>query len=236
MGGDRQGIFDTAAVPWGLFDVCGQDQGWFDRDLLYIPQLVPIPPTPPVPPPSPSPNSGGGGGAYYPRYADPICFDDWLIKKIEVAEEVEIDEKYEEKEQEKVAIVLVRDESPPPKEVLVEEPYEPEVIIVEIQAKDEIESTRKERHKETIVVVEKEVERIVEVERLVETPPKIIQQLTRPQIAPTVYVPPQASLLPQWRTYLMGAVVGAALSIAIIAASSGNRKPPKKKRKKRLKR
>jgi len=30
----RPGLFDTDSVPWGWFDVCGQDQGWFDRDLL----------------------------------------------------------------------------------------------------------------------------------------------------------------------------------------------------------
>ena len=33
----RQGLFDTTAVPAGLFDRCGQDQGWFDRDLLTYP-------------------------------------------------------------------------------------------------------------------------------------------------------------------------------------------------------
>jgi hypothetical protein len=37
----RPGLFDTNAVPWGWFDVCGQDQGWFDRDLLTY--LIPTP-------------------------------------------------------------------------------------------------------------------------------------------------------------------------------------------------
>ena len=40
----RQGLNDTTAVPAGLFDKCGQDQGFFDRDLLYFP-------TGPTPPP-----------------------------------------------------------------------------------------------------------------------------------------------------------------------------------------
>jgi hypothetical protein len=39
----RQGLFDTDAVPWGWFDVCGQDQGWFDRDLLFYPLQSPQP-------------------------------------------------------------------------------------------------------------------------------------------------------------------------------------------------
>jgi len=39
----RPGVFDTNAISAGWFDVCGQDQGWFDRDLLtyLIPAVVP---------------------------------------------------------------------------------------------------------------------------------------------------------------------------------------------------
>ncbi|MGC1581031.1 MAG: hypothetical protein WA766_06090 [Candidatus Acidiferrales bacterium] len=37
----RPGLLDTTAVPWGLFDKCGQDQGWFDRDLLTYPVVAP---------------------------------------------------------------------------------------------------------------------------------------------------------------------------------------------------
>jgi hypothetical protein len=53
----RQGVYDTTAVPAGLFDKCGQDQGWFDRDLLYFPTAAT-----PAPPPwfSSLLNTGGG--------------------------------------------------------------------------------------------------------------------------------------------------------------------------------
>ena len=41
----RPGLLDTTAVPWGWFDKCGENQGWFDRDLLTWP--VAVGPTPP---------------------------------------------------------------------------------------------------------------------------------------------------------------------------------------------
>ena len=33
----RPGLLDTNGVPWGWFDKCAQNQGWFDRDLLTYP-------------------------------------------------------------------------------------------------------------------------------------------------------------------------------------------------------
>lgn len=72
----RPGVFDTDAVSWGWFDVCGEDQGWFDRDLLVYPAVVPPPPPPPPPrPPRPRPSGGGGGGG---GAATPYCPPDWL--------------------------------------------------------------------------------------------------------------------------------------------------------------
>ena len=79
----RPGLFDADAVTWGWFDDCGQDQGWFDSDLLVYPEVVP---PPPPPPPVPvrrrhrvSGGGGGGGSGGGPREeSKPYCPPDWL--------------------------------------------------------------------------------------------------------------------------------------------------------------
>ena len=78
----RQGLFDTTAVPAGLFDKNGQDQGWFDRDLLYFP-VGPPPPPPPGPTPVPQPlagGGGGGGGGYVREECPPV--QEWIPPEV----------------------------------------------------------------------------------------------------------------------------------------------------------
>lgn len=79
----RPGVFDTDAVSWGWFDECGEDQGWFDRDLLVYPAVVPPPPPPPPRPPVPRRqvgSGGGSGGAGGTDWCPPPdrCWPDWL--------------------------------------------------------------------------------------------------------------------------------------------------------------
>ena len=92
----RPGLFDADAVPWGWFDDCGQDQGWFDRDLLVYPLAIPPPPPPPPPPPvprRPRPNRVTGGGNAV--FVNPIVLPDW-IRRFYVLPEIEEEQREEE--------------------------------------------------------------------------------------------------------------------------------------------